>query len=1235
MTVAATPAPFDPVENFEDFFRFYQDEPNKFKYREKIHELYADSGNTLLFIYDDLVDYDPKLAHELYDNPEKLLDDAVEAFKNLLRIESGGVIDETIEYFIRIDTGKDQLAVSLRGLRAEHIDKMVCVHGILVRTTPVKPQIITATFECQDCGHQFEVEQFDTILIKPAKCMNPGCKNKAKFILVSRDSKFIDWQSVHIQESPEELPAGRIPRAVQAILTHTLVERARPGDRVKIIGVYRSVPQENARGNKSTIFKTFLQVNNIASKEDETDSLHTTDEELEEILRLAKEPMIQKKIGRSVAPSIMGMDQIKMATALLLFGGVAKVKPDGGHIRGDIHMLTVGDPGTGKSQILHSAYRLSPRGVFTSGKGSSAAGLTAAVMKDADTGGMSLEAGAIVLADGGIACIDEFDKMRNEDRVAIHERMEQQSYHYDTEILSTDGNRIHIGSFVDNLMENYKEEIIQGLNCEILPYNQVSVFSTDFQKIFKTPINRISRHKAPDHFYRFTFTNGRKITVTPEHPLFIFRSTKLDPIAARDCVIGDFIPIPSYLPNSSKPICLELSDTIPDPRAKVVNFPSTLSRQLTRILGYFITEGHSSKGSTVELGFTNTDPAILDDFKSLMMDIFGISPSINKKSDNSVTLRFLSTELYKWMGKNFPEVMTTARYKRVPAKLLGTNVDLIREFLRSAFKGDGSLESTSVCYRTSSKGLSEDYQDLLLKLGIQSRIVFDVHNESYKVYIRGQSLIQFFYEIIEETDPRYEKFQELIQPDNEKTHHYDVFPMDIAKKLIRLKKHLAIPYKDYFNRHLAKNYGVTRNIVEKEIMEIKGKLSAIEHHIEFNSDITQLRDEMGYSREALAKISGLSRRNLDYYENWGYSKEKRNEIRYKVVNSLKEQLMDVKIELKSIEMLMNSDILWDRITDIEIINNEGENYTPWVYDLTVEPSHTFIGKGVVLHNTISIAKAGIVATLNSRTSILAAANPHLGRYNPWKTATDNIRLSPPLLSRFDLIFVVIDKPDANTDRDIANFILDLHMQAETPKTCESEEGTDESTIPTPQNTIQGNLLKKYIHYAKKTCKPRLTPTASKKISEFYLKMRAQGGEDNAAIAMVARNLEGIIRLSEAHAKMALKTSVDEEDVEAILELVTRSLQDIGFDKETGTFDIDRLMTGHSRSQVSKIGKILEILRDMEEENGNKPVELDALKERVALEGEMKDEDIEEALKTLKREGDIIYPKNGLVKSVKH
>jgi replicative DNA helicase Mcm len=257
----------------------------------------------------------------------------------------------------------------------------------------------------------------------------------------------------------------------------------------------------------------------------------------------------------------------------------------------------------------------------------------------------------------------------------------------------------------------------------------------------------------------------------------------------------------------------------------------------------------------------------------------------------------------------------------------------------------------------------------------------------------------------------------------------------------------------------------------------------------------------------------------------------------------------------------------------------------------------------------------------------------MGRYNPWKTASENIRLSPPILSRFDLIFVIIDKPDPTSDHDIAEFILDMHMNAESLKSCEPNDGDQGLSMKSTPEIIAPLLLKKYIQYARNHCFPRLTPKAKQKIMDFYLKMRGNGGEDNAAVGMVARNLEGIIRLSEAHAKMALQDTVEEDNVDEVLELVTRSLKDTGYDKETDTFDIDRIMTGVSRTQVNRISKVQEILKDMEEENGGKPVEIDQLKERLELEGMTKDA-IEEALKTLKREGDIIQPKNNLVKSTK-
>ena len=193
------------------------------------------------------------------------------------------------------------------------------------------------------------------------------------------------------------------------------------------MGIFKSVLAQSTKSLNSTLFKTYIDVNFVDPEDKSDEFIDISKEEIKQIEGLAKEPMVQKKIARSIAPTIYGREELKMACALSLFSGTKKVKPGGGHKRGDIHVLFVGDPGTGKSEILKSAVEVSPRGLYTSGKGSSAVGLTAAVLKDNETGQMNLEAGAIVLANGGVAAIDEFDKMDSADRSALHEGMEQQT----------------------------------------------------------------------------------------------------------------------------------------------------------------------------------------------------------------------------------------------------------------------------------------------------------------------------------------------------------------------------------------------------------------------------------------------------------------------------------------------------------------------------------------------------------------------------------------------------------------------------------------------------------------------------------------------------------------------------------------------------------------------------------------------------------------------------------------
>ncbi|MFX1275486.1 MAG: LAGLIDADG family homing endonuclease [Promethearchaeota archaeon] len=1227
-TPLSTPSiPINKIQRFEDFYRLFQEKPGEFKYLDKINEIFSKGENTLVFYYEDLLSFDSDMADMLRNDPEELINDTVEAFKNVLKFQSGSVRKQ--DYFVRISTKDDKgpLAVPIRGLRAKHIDKLVWFNGITIRSSTVRPKLMKAEFECNLCGASFEIIQLSSKINWPRFCTNKRCKAKAQsdFRLITKNSNFIDWQSIVIQEVPEELPPGRIPRSVQAILTYDdLVDSVKPGDRVKVMGIFKSVIAQNINNNNSTLFKSFIEVNYIDPEDKSEDDIELSKEDRDQIEKLSKEPLIQKKIARSIAPTIYGRDDLKMACALSLFAGTRKRKPGGGYKRGDIHVLFVGDPGTGKSEVLKSAVEKSPRGLYTSGKGSTAVGLTAAVIKDSETAQMNLEAGAVVLANGGVAAIDEFDKMDSADRSALHEAMEQQSYHYNTEILSPNGERILIGEFVDKLLEKNKSKIINGNNCEILKYNNLELYSTDFKSIFKIKIDRISRHKAPEHFYKFTFTNGRSIIVTPEHPLFIFRDGKLNGINAEDCNTNDFIPVPKFLPNSTMKVELNSLNNAPHPLAKELSFPKYLNISLSRVIGYLVSEGHSHKGTGAEIGFSNMDNQLINDFQYLMEDIFQISPNVNERGDGLKTLRYISIELYKWMEKNFPEVMVLSKIKRIPKKILGSSSIICRECLRSAFKGDGSVESTAICFRTSSKGLSFDYQDLLLKVGIQSRIIFDKYNDSYKVYIKGESLIHFYNEIIENNDKRISKIRILIKPEKIKKHHHDILPTSLIEMLIKVKKDLAISYDGYFDRHLKKKHGVTRNIYIKELNMLRNKYDLVIELLNGQLDCKEFRKRTGYSQSHLAKISNLSRGTIDYLERDGYNREKQHKINSKILKSLKVYCKKIKTKIDILESYLNSEILWDRIKTIKIINNKGKNYTPWVYDLTVEPNHTFIAQGVILHNTVSIAKAGIVATLKSQTAIIAAANPHSGRFNEYKSFAENARMPPSLLSRFDLIFKVVDKPNPAKDAQMAEFIL-RNATMGTDELFEDFKDKDEKIAP-----INEELLKKYIKYARKTCFPVLSNKAKERIKSFYLELRGQYDSEDAIVSILARNLDALVRLSEAYAKMALRKKVNKDDVEEIIKLFKRYLKDTGYDKETGKFDVDMILVGQSRTALNKLEKLLDLLKQVSEENEWQALDKSSLVQRLELEGYDRTF-IDKSFDELIKEGTLYEPKQGKIK----
>nr|MDO8110072.1 minichromosome maintenance protein MCM [Candidatus Sigynarchaeota archaeon] len=466
----ANAAPQDPVAKFEDFFRMFEDPVGTFVYLNKIKYIIAESEKTksLTVDFNHLMRHDPQMAKELHENPTEYLKKANQAAVNILHDQSGGAIKLTDEYFVRFTNIPVTYKIKLRKIRSQHMERLYAVAGSLIRSTNVRPELIMASFECKACGAQHDVQQLDDEITYPAVCNVGGCKNskKTEFRLLGKSSHFIDWQQIRIQEMPEELNAGNVPRYVDALHLHDLVDNFRPGDRVTLVGVIKTIPIKKTNQSQGRVFQMIMHVNNIYSEE-EAISDEITDEEEEKIKALAKDPFIHTKIIRSISPGLYGMEEEKLATALVLFGGVHKVRGSGFNIRGDIHILIMGDPGTGKSQLIKAASKLAWRGIYTSGQGSTAAGLTAAVLRDETTGNMVLEAGALVLADNGIAAIDEFDKMKAVDRVAIHEAMEQQSYHPHTEILTPDGKRIKIGHYIDDLMAKNKQKIVKGIDCDI------------------------------------------------------------------------------------------------------------------------------------------------------------------------------------------------------------------------------------------------------------------------------------------------------------------------------------------------------------------------------------------------------------------------------------------------------------------------------------------------------------------------------------------------------------------------------------------------------------------------------------------------------------------------------------------------------------------------------------------------------------------------------------------------
>jgi replicative DNA helicase Mcm len=399
----------DLLTEAKEFFETYKKEIGKSAKHGK-------KSVTISFL--DIASFSHELAESILKAPEEML----RLFE--LALEEIGLLSNSR---IRLIDLPQSQKVEIRNIRAKHLNQLIFLEGLIRQASDVRPQVINARFECPSCGTIISVLQIERKFVEPIRC---SCGRKGGFRLVGKD--MIDAQRIIVEESTEDLSGGEQPRRIPVFLKEDLVdpkmeEHTTPGSRVRIFGILKEMPKPEASGGISTQFDISIEANNILPLEESFSEIELTEEDEKQIHELATDPDLYKKLQDSIAPSVYGYEEIKEALSLQLFGGVRKKRSDNTSSRGDIHILLVGDPGVAKSVILKFISSVSPKGRYISGKGSSGAGLTATVVRDEFLRGWALEAGTMVLASKGIACLDELEKMSVEDRSSMHEAMEQQT----------------------------------------------------------------------------------------------------------------------------------------------------------------------------------------------------------------------------------------------------------------------------------------------------------------------------------------------------------------------------------------------------------------------------------------------------------------------------------------------------------------------------------------------------------------------------------------------------------------------------------------------------------------------------------------------------------------------------------------------------------------------------------------------------------------------------------------
>jgi len=812
-------------------------------------------------------------------------------------------------------------------------------------------------------------------------------------------------------------------------------------------------------------------------------------------------------------------------------------------------------------------------------------------------------------------CIDEFDKMDKEDRGAMHEAMEQQSFTPNFELTLSNGDKRRIGPLVDSLIEN-SANVIRGINCEILPLNgNLKLLTTDFDKIFGVNVDRVSRHLAPSHFIEILLQNGRTVRVTPEHPCWVVKKGKITTTPAEEVKEGEFFPIPEELPIQGETQFFDFKQT-KRPHTKEIKIPAHNSPEFCRFLGYHLSDGsyELNRGRKNGINFWNSNPLLIEDYITLTRNIFGTSPYVQKR-ENRKAVRITSMQLVDFLQGIDPSLLMHGKKKRIPPTIMKCKKEDIAELLRSLFDGDGRVllaprNGARVRLTTENQEMAEQVQELLCRFGIGATIFKESEN-IYRVDITGQDNLNIFYQRIgflsPEKQARLERYLKT-----EKTHRsqVDLVP-DIKDRVLDMALSLKISLRNAFGHSHDR---IVKNMQKKNLREYVGlfesRLKEIEQALrnineeQREGELIKIRQNLRIPRTEIAREVGVCRETI---RNWENSQIRSIEGYRSALISIFTRMLATKESVNNLRKLAFGKVSWCRVNKVRKIKNRD---TKWVYDVTVEPTHTFISNNMVLHNTISVAKAGMVTRFLANTAVLAASNPKFSRFDKYKPLGEQFDIPPTLLSRFDLIFPVRDILDKEQDAKIADHMLKMHKT--------------EKEIEDIRPEIPADLFRKYIAYSRRNIHPVLTDDAAEKIKAFYINLRAGSQE---TVRATPRQLEALVRLAEASAKMRLSNTVTVSDTERAIELTNFILREIAYDASTGEIDIDRIVAEHPKSDRDKIRTMEGIIQNLVSESGDGT----ALLEDILRTAESKEIDkfkAERIITELKTKGIIYEPRHG-------